>query len=97
VDQFIPSVGYVPSGTQQSASRTYAASGTKTIKVLAQDVRGLTSGWVSLAVTCADPHNQNQNQGNENNGQSDLQNTLPALTLRASPSLVRSGQSTTLS
>ena len=52
VDQFAPSSGYVSSGTQQSASRTYATEGSKTVKVMAQDQNGLSSGWSTLTFTC---------------------------------------------
>ncbi len=56
VDQFTPATGYVPSGTTQSLSRTYTTEGTKTIRVLAQDEKGLTSGWVTASFECgSDP------------------------------------------
>jgi hypothetical protein len=99
VDQFVPATGYVPSGTTLSASRTYSTDGTKQIKVLVQDNRGLTSGWYSLSVSCTgadQAQTQTQSQSQGNNGQSSLQNTTPSLTLHATPSLVRSGDTTTL-
>ncbi|MBI4068331.1 hypothetical protein HY413_02910 [Candidatus Kaiserbacteria bacterium] len=54
VDQFVPPSGYVPSGTTQTVSRTYSIAGTKTLKVMAQDSNGLTSGWASVSFSCAD-------------------------------------------
>jgi len=31
VDEWIPETGYVPTGTQETASRTYALAGAKTV------------------------------------------------------------------
>ena len=54
VDQFVPPSGYVPSGISQIATRTYSISGTKTVKVMAQDENGLSSDWATLSFFCAD-------------------------------------------
>lgn len=52
-DQFVPPSGYVSSGTSQSASRTFATSGAKSIRVAAQDDQGLMSGWSVYTFSCA--------------------------------------------
>ena len=54
IDQYVPSSGYVPSGTSQIVSRTYSVVGAKTVKVLAQDSNGLSSGWATANFSCAD-------------------------------------------
>ena len=55
VDEYVPSSGYVNSGTSQTASRTYATAGSKTVRVLAQDEGGLSSGWATITFTCSTP------------------------------------------
>ncbi|MFZ2886937.1 MAG: hypothetical protein WA021_03905 [Minisyncoccia bacterium] len=52
VDQFVPASGYVPSGTEQSSSRTYATSGAKLVKVFAQDEKGKVSPTASINFNC---------------------------------------------
>ncbi|MDO8576019.1 MAG: hypothetical protein Q7R90_01760 [bacterium] len=54
IDQFVPPSGYVDSGVAQTASRTYARGKDKTVKVIAMDSKGLTSGWTSFTFTCDD-------------------------------------------
>ena len=54
VDQWVPPSGYVPSGTSQSASRTYAIAGQKSVKVISQNDQGVSSSWTSYTFTCAD-------------------------------------------
>jgi hypothetical protein len=54
VDQFIPSSGYVPSGTTLSASRTYSTTGTKTVGVRGEDEGRQLSSWKTVTFTCAD-------------------------------------------
>ena len=54
IDQFMPSFGYVPSGTVQIVSRTFASGGTKTVKVIAQDDNGHASSWGTVSFFCAD-------------------------------------------
>src|SRR3989338_1749221 len=49
IDQFMPSFGYVPSGTVQIVSRTFASGGTKTVKVIAQDDNGHASSWGTVS------------------------------------------------
>lgn len=76
----------------QKASRIYTTAGTKTVKVLAQDTRGLTSGWSTISYSCAD---------NENSEGSSFTGTLDdaaqlELSIRATPSIVRSGNTTQL-
>lgn len=55
VDQWVPSSGYVNSGTSQTASRTWANPGVYTFKVLAQDSKGGDSGWRSHTITISNP------------------------------------------
>jgi hypothetical protein len=54
VDQWVPPSGFVPSGTSQSASRTYAIAGEKTVQVLVQNDQGVSSEWASHTFDCAD-------------------------------------------
>ena len=61
LDQWVPATGYVPSGSTQSASRTYSTEGTKTVKVLAQNQNGNSSGWATLSFSCADAQDQSTN------------------------------------
>jgi hypothetical protein len=63
MDEYVPPSGYVASGTSQNASRTYATEGQKTIKVVAQDSGGLSSGWTTLSFDCAEaPEEEEDNQ-----------------------------------
>ncbi len=55
VDQWVPSSGYVNSGTSQTASRTWANPGVYTFKVLAQDSKGGDSAWRSHTITISNP------------------------------------------
>jgi hypothetical protein len=54
VDQIVPPSGYVPSGTTQTASRTYATEGSKTVQVKAEDEGGLSSEWATLTFSCSE-------------------------------------------
>ncbi len=98
-DQIVPSSGYVPSGSTQSASRTFASTGSKTVRVRAQDEGGALSPWATLTFSCAS--NPDGEDDGELNGLPDL-NPDPGtpqppaidLSLRAIPSLVRNGDTT---
>jgi len=98
IDQFMPGSGYVPSGTMQTASRTYSLAGSKTVKVLAQDSNGNSSGWATLSFTCADSAtaglNENDNQNTNTNQNNTSGPTAAVLDLRVIPSLVKSGNTT---
>ncbi|MBI2613056.1 hypothetical protein HYW59_04620, partial [Candidatus Kaiserbacteria bacterium] len=101
VDQFAPSSGYVPSGTTETASRTYATEGSKTVKVMALDENGLTSGWSTLTFSCSDPGSNAQGGGEDLGGGDEGGGgggggATPNLTIRAIPSLVRTGETTNL-
>lgn len=50
VDEWAPGSGHVPSGTQQSSSRSWASNGTFTFQVLAQDFNGANSGWATHSI-----------------------------------------------
>jgi hypothetical protein len=54
VNEWVPPSGYVASGASQSASRTYATAGSKTVKVLAEDEGGLASDWATLTFSCTE-------------------------------------------
>lgn len=102
VDQFAPSSGYVSSGTAQTVSRTYATGGSKRVKVIALDENGLTSNWTTFTFSCTDPGKQSEGQGsglgdgNGDGGGGGDSGATPNLTIRAVPSLVRSGETTSL-
>ena len=68
VDQFVPPSGYVPSGTSQSANRTYTTSGTKTVKVMTQDQGGLSSPWATVSFSCSQPATAQCADGVDNDG-----------------------------
>nr|MCW1888385.1 hypothetical protein [Candidatus Moranbacteria bacterium] len=52
VDEWMPASGYVPSNTTQTFNHQWATPGTYTIKALAQDSKGGTSGWsIPLTIT----------------------------------------------
>ncbi len=98
IDQWVPAPGYAPSGTSQSASRSYAIAGSKTVKVLAQDKNGNSSSWATLSFSCAGSTTAGLDEAGTNDGSGDggggsLQ-LLPDLDLRVIPSLVRSGNTT---
>lgn len=102
IDQWVPPTGYVAGGLPQTASRTYATAGTKSVQVLAQDEGGLTSEWATTSFSCAaDPTPTDTTAGLEGNDTgnegTDPGTFLPAgpdLTLRVIPSLVRPGNTT---
>ncbi len=96
IDQYVPSLGYVPSGTAQNASRTYAVTGAKTVKVLAQDENGLTSNWATVSFDCAGSTTAGLNEADatDDGGGLTLLTPVPNLDLRVIPSLVRSGNTT---
>ena len=50
IDEYVPALGYVPSGTTSSTSHSWNSSNTQTFKALAQDSKGATSGWASYTV-----------------------------------------------
>lgn len=54
VDEYVPATGFVDSGVSQTASRTFATAGGKTVQARAEDELGNASGWSSLSFTCAD-------------------------------------------
>lgn len=100
VDQFVPTSGYVPSGTSQSVSRTFSTDGAKSIKVFAQNSHGLISGWTSYSVTCS-PAQQNAATSTAiytsgNNNGAGIGSVSPALSLRAIPSLVSPGKTSNI-
>lgn len=97
VDQWAPPSGYVNSGTLQSISRTYAIAGSKTVKALAQDKNGNTSGWASLTFKCSGSTTVGINEGDtggNDGGNGGTTQLLPDIDLRIIPSLVRSGNTT---
>jgi hypothetical protein len=54
VDQWVPPSGFAPSGTSQSASRTYALTGEKIVRVMAQNDQGASSEWTSYSFNCSE-------------------------------------------
>lgn len=51
VDEWLPSSGYVSSGTQRSVTHSWPSSGVKTFKALAQDSVGTSSAWTTYSIT----------------------------------------------
>lgn len=98
VDQTVPSSGYVPSGTPQTASRTFAAAGAKTVRVLVTDSRGLSWAWTTFTFTCKNQSDlAGSAAGSDNGGGGDGGNggnVATSLSIRAIPSLVRAGETT---
>jgi hypothetical protein len=96
LDQFVPADGYVPSGTSQTASRTYSITGAKTVKVLVQDENGLTSNWATVSFDCAGSTTAGLNEADATDDGGDLTflTPVPNLDLRVIPSLLRSGKTT---
>jgi hypothetical protein len=99
IDQWVPPSGYVSSGTTQTASRTYAIAGEKTVKVLAQDEGGLSSSWATVSFDCAGSATTGLEGNGSGSGAGDGGSYLPPtadLDLRVIPSLVRTGDTTTV-
>jgi hypothetical protein len=98
-DQFVPASGYVNSGAPQTASKTFASAGSKTVRVRAQDDKGASSAWGSMTFSCSgaddstivDLNGENEPVLTDDN---EPVPTLNDLSLRALPSLVRSGDTT---
>lgn len=101
VDQIVPSSGYVGSGIPQTASKIFATPGNKTVRVRAQDDKGAFSSWASMRFSCggeADPTVVGL-EGENDPSLTDDAGVLPSandLSLRALPSLVRQGNTTTV-
>jgi hypothetical protein len=55
VDQWVPAAGFVGSGVVRSASRLWTATGPTTFRVIAQDNRGLFSGWATHTINLNPP------------------------------------------
>jgi len=51
VDIWLPSAGYVNSGTAQTATRSWPTDGPKSFRVLTQDAAGAVSGWATHFIT----------------------------------------------
>lgn len=99
VDQFVPAIGYVLSGTSQTASRTFSSAGAKTVRVLAEDAGGHDSAFASLSFDCVSDDARGNADGFSGNGMRSAGTGLggesgslaPDLQIRAIPSLVRAG------
>jgi hypothetical protein len=57
-DQIVPATGYIPSDSTQTVRHTWITPGAKTFKVMAQDMEGLTSSWVSHTTDECAPSDQ---------------------------------------
>lgn len=108
-DQFVPASGYVPSGTEQSATRTFATAGTKTVKVFTQDNGGNTSSRTTFTFGCAVPTTTTTVttttttgttttpfNGGDDTGGGTAPLPSPDLSIRANPSLLRTNTGTKL-
>ena len=67
VDQFVPPSGYVPSGSEQSAKRTFAVAGEKHVAVMVENDRGARSEWTHYSFQCAEAPEDNDTNDNDNN------------------------------
>jgi hypothetical protein len=98
IDEFVPGSGYAPSGTTLTASRTYSTTGTKKIKVLAQNSKGMASGWTSITFSCAAAPEDATGEFSAIQSASGLDDNdvaaTPDLALRLIPSIVKKGNST---
>jgi hypothetical protein len=99
VDQFVPTSGYVNSGSAQTATKIFAAPGSKTVRVRTQDDNGALSSWASMSVECtgeADSTIVDLDGENDPNLGNDpvIVPSVNDLSLRALPSLVRLGATT---
>jgi hypothetical protein len=54
VDQRLPAVDFIPSGTSQSQAKSWVTTGTKTFQARTRDVDGLLSTWTTYTVTVVD-------------------------------------------
>lgn len=54
IDAWAPTTSYNPSGTQQTAGRTFVSDGQKTIRVLVQNADGVSSQWKTLSFECSE-------------------------------------------
>jgi hypothetical protein len=97
IDQLVPTTGYMPSGSVATASRTFSTDGSKTIRVKAQDSRGMRSASIPLSFSCARPVTtavvSDDSSGNDDDQyvSASSASASPDLTLRAVPSLVHPG------
>jgi hypothetical protein len=99
VDQFVPAMAHVPSGTSQTASRTFSSAGAKTVRVLAEDAGGHDSAFASLSFDCVSDDARGNADGFSGNGIGTAGTGLGGeggslasfLQIRAIPSLVRAG------
>jgi hypothetical protein len=53
VNQIVPASGYVPSGTVETATRTFVTTGSHTIEVRAENTDGILSPWATFTFSCA--------------------------------------------
>jgi hypothetical protein len=99
VEETIPASGYFASGTTRTVSRTFASGGGKTLRVRAQDQHGARSSWASISFNCTETGDDTTVELNGENDPiltDDIEPvpTLNDLSLRALPSLVRTGGTT---
>ncbi|MHB0865892.1 MAG: hypothetical protein ACYC1Y_03270 [Minisyncoccota bacterium] len=55
VNAWVPTSGYVPSGTQENPTHTWGAPGTYTVRALTQNSSGAQSGWSSACNVVVNP------------------------------------------
>jgi len=55
LDQWLPALGYVTSGTSQNASRSWPSDGSRTFRVLAQDSNNNSSAWATHTIAIGTP------------------------------------------
>jgi hypothetical protein len=99
IEETVPASGYLASGTTRIVSRTFAVGGSKTLRVRAQDEHGARSSWASISFNCTETGDDSivELDGENDPELGDDTGVFPSindLSLRALPSLVRTGGTT---
>jgi len=105
IEEYVPSSGFVNSGTQETASRTFAKSGQKQIRVIAIDTDGSASAWTTFSTFCSgNPAAATttaeiiQAGGTDvEDGTEGVQNYSPSLEISATPTIVKPGETSVIS
>jgi hypothetical protein len=102
IEEYVPSSGFVSSGTQEAASRTFAKAGVKDIRVIAIDTDGAASTWTTFATSCTGESTTTADiieaGGTDvEDGTEGVQNYSPSLEISATPTIVKPGETSLIS